>query len=319
MLPKGIETFLAVARLKTLKAASEELHLAQSTVSKRIQMLEQEYGVTLFEREKGGKEANLTIEGAKFVGIAERMLDLLHEARRFSEEQEHHALSMGAVSSMFATFMPHLITRLIERVPSMHITTVTLHSAEMYDEVEKRNIDVGFSLMQRAHPNVTATQCFAEPMLLMRPAPKGASASGGAVHLKDLDFTREICFPWTPHYQGRHAHTALSETSRVIVDDPTLLVSLLRDPEQWAFIPLSSARHYAVSGGFRFFRPVPEPPKRVCYMLTHKQPRSKAAEALALLREHLDHVLNKEFGQRRDGISAKEPFGLPALEDIFIP
>ncbi len=40
----SIETFLAVARTKTISGAAADLHLAQTTVSQRIKILEEEFG-----------------------------------------------------------------------------------------------------------------------------------------------------------------------------------------------------------------------------------------------------------------------------------
>lgn len=300
MFQRGVETFLAVVRLKTLKAASEELHLAQSTVSKRLQQLEEECGIALFDRGKGGKEASLTPAGERFVGVAERMLDLLHEARRFTSEQGHHALSVGAVTSMHSVFIPRLFTRLLDSTPAMRLTAATLHSSEMYEEIDRRSIDVGFSLLDKAHPNVIVSRCFSEPMLVMR-RDAGAKPDAATVLLEDLDFGQEICFPWTPHYEVRRLYHSPTISPRVFVDDPTLLTSLLCRPEQWAFVPLTVARHFCKTGAFQVARPHPKPPDRVCYQLTHKYPRVRAAESLALLQPHLDQVLDKEFGKKRDG------------------
>ena len=301
---RGLETFLTVARLKTLKAASVKLHLAQSTVSKRLQMLEHEYGLVLFERGKGGKEVALTLDGERFVGIAERMLDLVYEARHLGGTRSRLSVAVGAVASMNAIIFPALYTRILEREPNAHLTVVTLHSGEMYDEIDARRSDMAFSLLERAHPSVAVRPCFSEPMFGIRLA-GGGREHMARVALESLDPGEEIYFPWTPMYQIWHYEWYPASAARVNLDDPYLLVSLLRRPSQWAIVPLSVARHFQAAGKYQIFSPLPEPPDRVCFELTHKHPRARTREALDMVRRHLRAVLIEDFGPARDGRSLR--------------
>jgi hypothetical protein len=55
---KQLETFITIVRLGTFAAAAEHLNATQSTVSARIQELEQDLGVVLFNRTQ--RKAHLT-------------------------------------------------------------------------------------------------------------------------------------------------------------------------------------------------------------------------------------------------------------------
>lgn len=292
---RDLETFLAVVRLKTLKAASEHLHLAQSSVSKRVQLLEQECGITLFERYKGSKRATLTPYGERFVEMAERMLEMFSELKNL-DEHEHYMLNLGAVTSLHATLIPEVINRIIDCEPRLQLNAKTLHSTEMYDEIDSKHIDIGFTLVQKAHPNVAVKQCFSEPILVMRPA-EAAPVAYDTVKLQDLDFTQEIYFPWTPYYESRHRQWSPTGSPRVFVDDPTMLASLLRRPGQWAFVPLSMVRYYQKMGTFKVSYPDPRPPERACYMVVHKQPTRTAKAALEIFRRHLNDALKVLYGE----------------------
>ena len=46
----GIEAFLAVVRTQNVSRAAEQLNLSQSALSKRLRVLEQEFGANLIER-----------------------------------------------------------------------------------------------------------------------------------------------------------------------------------------------------------------------------------------------------------------------------
>jgi len=73
-------TFLAVIANGSFVAASERLHVTQSTVSVRIQRLEEILGVELFERNKAG--TTLTPAGKQFQRHAAVLTRTVEQARQ---------------------------------------------------------------------------------------------------------------------------------------------------------------------------------------------------------------------------------------------
>ena len=73
-------TFLAIAAYGSFIEASRKLHLTQSTVSARIQRLEEELGVHLFVRNRSG--AILTTGGHRFFKYAKRLIITAEQARQ---------------------------------------------------------------------------------------------------------------------------------------------------------------------------------------------------------------------------------------------
>jgi len=74
-----LRTFLAVVEAGSLIAASRRLNVTQSTVTARINALEDEIGQKLIHRNKSGTE--LTSPGFKFKRYAELMVQLWRQAR----------------------------------------------------------------------------------------------------------------------------------------------------------------------------------------------------------------------------------------------
>jgi len=74
-----LRTFLAVVEAGSLIAASRRLNVTQSTVTARINALEDEIGQKLLHRNKSGAE--LTSPGFKFKRYAELMVQLWRQAR----------------------------------------------------------------------------------------------------------------------------------------------------------------------------------------------------------------------------------------------
>lgn len=75
-----LDTFLAIVETGNLVRASERLNVTQSTVTARLQSIEEELGQTLLHRQKAG--VRLTAAGAKFKRYAEAMTQLWRQARQ---------------------------------------------------------------------------------------------------------------------------------------------------------------------------------------------------------------------------------------------
>jgi DNA-binding transcriptional LysR family regulator len=75
-----IEYFVAVAEEGHVGRASRRLRVSQPPLSRQIRALEDELGVTLFDRTARGMR--LRDEGRRFLVHARRVLDELTEARR---------------------------------------------------------------------------------------------------------------------------------------------------------------------------------------------------------------------------------------------
>ena len=73
-----LQTFLAIVETGSLARASQRLYVGQSTVTARLQKLEEDIGQILFHRHKSG--VLLTSPGLKFKRYAEAMTDLWQQA-----------------------------------------------------------------------------------------------------------------------------------------------------------------------------------------------------------------------------------------------
>jgi DNA-binding transcriptional LysR family regulator len=76
---QDLRIFVRVAALQNLSAVGTELNLTPGTISKRIQALEDEMAVRLFDRTT--RSIRITDEGTVFLGAAERMLGELDQVQ----------------------------------------------------------------------------------------------------------------------------------------------------------------------------------------------------------------------------------------------
>jgi LysR family transcriptional regulator, flagellar master operon regulator len=73
-------TFLDIVRTGSFMAAAERLHITQTTVTARIQNLEEQLDCKLFVRNRSG--AKLTDDGERFMGYASQLVQTWDAARR---------------------------------------------------------------------------------------------------------------------------------------------------------------------------------------------------------------------------------------------
>lgn len=116
---RQLETFLAIVRLGSFAAAAARLNSTQSTVSARVQELEQDLGVLLFDRSH--RRAHLTAKGRELVAYAERAVAIFSEIKhRVGTRDALSGVVRLGVSELIAlTWLPALAAVIRERYPKL--------------------------------------------------------------------------------------------------------------------------------------------------------------------------------------------------------
>lgn len=283
----GLETFLVVAKTLNISRASDQLNLVQSTVSKRLQVLEQELGTSLFERRQGGKSLQLTPAGERFIDIAQRWNTLKNEALQLRSMDNQLSLTIGSLDSLnYATF-PSLFQALARHQPRIKLNVITSHSPDLYGLIERLQADVGFTALERTHPAIKTEKFFSDPMVVLR-IPSPLRSETEFIHPLDLDPNYELFFPAGLSYKTWHDQwwDPLC-TNRIDLDNIRLLLSFLFDERQWIILPLTVAQMIKELDHFSIFRLLENPPERVCYKITHKYPQTSTVESLKVFDSYL--------------------------------
>lgn len=288
---RSIDTFMAVARTRNVSQAAEQLNLSQSAVSKRLKMLEQELGIVLFERVKGNKTFFLTSAGEGFVDVAERWLSVWRETQSLQFQSPNLSLSIGTLDSLSYAFLPELYQSLGRHQPKMNLKVVTSHSRELYDLVDRREVDVAFTLLRREHPNIVVERCFAEEVVGLRMASSDDSQHE-VVHPHELDPQDELYVDWGQAVQMWHDQWWDSVCpERIFLDTAQLIFSFFFHPRQWAVVPLSVAQKAQKTGNYKIFRFSEGQPDRICYKISHKYPKTGTIASLKVLDHYLQQLL----------------------------
>lgn len=291
----GIETFLAVIRAQSLSRAAEDLHLSQSTVSQRIKVLEREMGSLLIKRGQGIKKLHLTPTGEQFLVLAERWSTIWRETQILQAQGPQLFIVIGSVNTFNAFALPPIYRALIKHSPPIKCEGRTLHSIELYSEVEKKQVDVGFSIRERVHPNVTVSKCFESPFVILRPA-GGTTPEHTIIHPSELDPAHEILAPYGDVFQAWHDRWLDPlYPAQVKLDNTGLLLEVLKDPLQWTIIPKWIADMFCQSGLYSVFRLAEAPPNYTCYKLTHTYCTSTVRKTLDILDYYLELLLPRHI------------------------
>ena len=289
-----IDTFLTVSRTRNVRQAAEQLNLSQSAVSKRLKLLEQEIGVSLFTRVKGNKTFCLTSEGEGFVDVAERWLSVWRETQSFQYRGANLSLAIGTLDSLNYALLPRLYQALSRHQPRLNLKVMTSHSRDLYDAVDRREVDVAFTLLRREHPNIVVEKCFSEPMVGLRMVEAGITSDGEElIHPNELDPNDELYVYWGPSCQMWHDQWwAPVCPGRILLDTAQLIFSFFYHPRQWAIVPLSVAHKAQRSGAYRIFRFTEGQPDRVCYKITHRYMQSGTMDSLKIMDRYLIELVN---------------------------
>lgn len=153
---KQLETFYWIERLGSFSAAAERLFATQSTVSMRIQELEQSLGVKLFER--SGRSVRLTPKGRELVPYVRQLIELTAEMqeRVTSPDSLGGVIKLGVVEAVATTWLPRFIQHLQERHPNITLELEVALSLELTNRLHHGGLNVVFGMGQPPGPNYAA-------------------------------------------------------------------------------------------------------------------------------------------------------------------
>ncbi len=142
-----LRTFQAVARQGHLTQAAELLHLSQPAVTAQIKALEEELGISLFDRVSSGVQ--LTDAGRRLLADAERVLidarALIDNARSMQKELRGR-VRIGVLAVPARLRLGVLLSEVRRRHPLVEAQSRLGLSRELLAEIRRGNLDCGFFL-----------------------------------------------------------------------------------------------------------------------------------------------------------------------------
>ena len=194
---RQFEYFSAVAHLEHVTAAAQELHVAQSAISRQIQLLEEELGVALFVRE--GKHIRLSTFGQRFLPHAERIIRSVDLAKRAAIDYKNPQAGMiklGFPHSLGIQFVPDLLSIFRRLAPDVHFDFVLSRVTDLLKQLADGHLDLAIVTPWDSNmlpANISGEFLFNEKLKLIVPV-NHVLANRQSIHLQELQDESFILF-----------------------------------------------------------------------------------------------------------------------------
>jgi DNA-binding transcriptional LysR family regulator len=195
---RHLRYFVAVAEERNFTRAAERLHIAQPPLSRQIQQLEEDLGVSLIE--KGSRPLRLTEAGQFFLAHARPLLDQVRDLKTMTQRvgKLERTLSVGFVASTLYGQLPEIIRRYRDGFPEVEVTLHEMTTVEQLEALKEGSIDVGFGRLKSEDPSIRRILLRDEPMMVaLFPGHRLAEGSSG-LRLVDLVHEKLLVYPKAP-------------------------------------------------------------------------------------------------------------------------
>ena len=147
-----MEYYLAVIREGNISAAAQALHISQPALSRQLRDLEEELGVTLFER--GSRRIRLTEEGMILRRRAEEITRLM-QITESEISRAHRNISgeihIGAGESRSFHHISEIAGKIHAEYPDIRFTITSGDTADLMDQLENGLIDAALIFTDYDH------------------------------------------------------------------------------------------------------------------------------------------------------------------------
>lgn len=165
-----LKYIVAVARERHFGRAAEACFVSQPTLSVAIRKLEDELGVTLFER--GGTEVGVTPIGQRIVAQAQKVLEesaSIKEIARQGHDPLAGPLRVGVIHTVGPYLLPRLVPTQIERTPQMPLVLQENFTVRLVELLRQGEIDCAIMALPLPEAGLVTQPLYDEPFVVAVP------------------------------------------------------------------------------------------------------------------------------------------------------
>ncbi|MEQ1880346.1 MAG: LysR family transcriptional regulator [Burkholderiales bacterium] len=193
---RHLRYFQVVAEELHFGRAAKKLHMSQPPLSMQIRALEEELGITLFNREQ--RQISLTQAGKVLLRETREVLARLDQAvltTRRASRGEIGELAIGFISVADYNVLPLVLREYRRRFPMVNLTLRESTSDAQIADLLAGRIDVGFVLPPVAEPLLQSIAILREPLVAALPEKHPLALRPGKLDLRLLKDAPYILFP----------------------------------------------------------------------------------------------------------------------------
>ncbi len=161
---------VAVARHKHFGHAAEACFVAQPTLSVAIKKLEEELGVTIFER--GGSDITVTPIGLQIVAQSEKVLEQTAAIREIAKQNKDPLagpLRLGVIYTIGPYLLPPLVKTIIEQVPQMPLILQENFTLRLLELLRQGELDAIIVALPLPEHGMAVQALYDEPFVVAMP------------------------------------------------------------------------------------------------------------------------------------------------------
>lgn len=162
-----IEYVLAVSETKSFVQAAEKCFITQSTLSTMIGRLEEELGITIFDRKS--KPVTITLEGEQVIRqlrIISKETENLREVVNALKGKVAGQLKIGVIPTVAPYLLPLFLNDFMKSLPHVHFEISEITTERILEDIGKRELDIGIVSIPLDHPEIVEIPLYNEPFLL---------------------------------------------------------------------------------------------------------------------------------------------------------
>jgi DNA-binding transcriptional LysR family regulator len=171
LLALHVATVLEVSARGSFSAAARALQISQTTVSRRVQDLEDRIGISIFERYADG--VRLTAAGQSFASRLSQSRDLLATAvreARLAGVADVGALNVGFVWSFAAGIAAEILARFRTSHEDIRMRLTELGAAELLEQTLRRELDCAWIVRwHKLEPTLRIEPLWTERLCIVTP------------------------------------------------------------------------------------------------------------------------------------------------------
>ncbi|TDD92835.1 LysR family transcriptional regulator [Saccharopolyspora karakumensis] len=274
---------LAVHDTGGFTAAAEQLHLAQSSISRAVRDVERRLGITLFQRTT--RNLVTTPEGAEFCLVARRVVDSFDAGINHFQgflAGTRGRVRVAALPSMAATLLPPVVSAYRAEHPDVELSIEDGMSDEVLAKVRAGTVDLGVTVVAEPLPDLAVHPIATDRMCAVFPQEHRFAAREA---LTWAELAREPHIAFAPNSSIRqHADRAFAAAQahpRVVLESGniTAVAGLVAAGLGTAVMPGTVLPLIAFAGLVHVPLAAPETHRRIAVIRTPHHPQPPATRA----------------------------------------
>ena len=243
-----LKTFIFLSKVKNFTLAAEQLFIAQSTVTNRINELEKEVGKKLFTRDS--KTVKLTEAGEIFLRYAERILELqatsIDEMNALSSHSRK--FSIGAINACYEVYVKPLVDECLKNNSVTSIKVMLGHSLDLIQHLQDNMLDMVFSAIPLKRIGFNCDVYDVDRVVLV--CKKGMNEYPDGVSKAQLATLPYLMCDFTLSEAGVFIRSLFPKNHifRLDVDNSSKLLHYLENGLGYSFLPYKLAKEKLESG-----------------------------------------------------------------------